>query len=358
MNKRIIQIISIAGLVFSFGSSANIYADRASHGNVYGKIFADWYYDATNDSKIIQKSQFELTRVYLGYKFNINEHFSTDALLDIQRVEPVTKGTADFDSEKKTVGLDLNTDHRYFAYLKTAYISWKGILPSTTLSFGQIPFFAFNVQESFWGHRYVYPVFMDKNGYASSADLGASLKVNPIDIITITAGVVNGEGYKAPQDPFGNYKTALGLKVNPVKDITLYAYYDWMPVGKTTDSAQTTIAAFAGYNFQNIFSIGIEYDGQMQQKGNKDHDVSGISIYGKVSPIKQLAFFGRFDMASSKHDWKTPKDKIQDGQTVVAGLEYSPVSKVKLALDYQRFTPKLESVTAIDKIYINGQFTY
>ena len=59
----------------------------------------------------------------------------------------------------------------------------------------------------------------------------------------ITAGVFNGEGYKSPQDDDGKYRPALGVQVNPVEDFTLYLFGDWMPVGSTFDTPQSTIAA-------------------------------------------------------------------------------------------------------------------
>ncbi len=329
-----------------------------SQGTVYGKIYADWYYnlndtDYSSKKAVTKKSEPELTRVYLGYKYDINEQFTTDAFLDVQRVDPATSATAAFDTTKKTVGLTFKLDDRYFAYLKTAYLSWKNIFPTGTLNLGQVPYFAFDVMEGFWAHRYIYQTFMDKNGIESSADLGAVLKIAPIDLLKITVGVTDGEGYKSSQDSYGDYKIAGGVQVNPIKDLTLYAYGDWMPIGKTTDTAQSTVALFAGYDIPDMAKIGLEYDIQMKQKGVTDHDVNGLSLYGMYNIIKQLEVFARFDLASSKSDWNT----ALDGQTIIAGVQYSPVSKVKLALDYQRFTPKAGSLTS-DRIYLNGEFDY
>jgi opacity protein-like surface antigen len=346
-------VLTAIALIWS-ANIALLFADGTSQGSVYGKIYTDWYYDVSKNDAITQKSQIELQRVYLGYKYNIDERFLTDACMDVQRVDPATGGTATFDTTKKKVGLSFKLDDRYFAYLKVAYLSWKNIFPTGTLSLGQIPYFAFDVQEPFWGYRYIYPTFMDKNGLASSADLGASLRMSPADFIKIVAGVTNGEGYKASQDKYGDYKIGGGVQLNPVKPLTLYVYGDWMPIGQTSDTAQSTIATFAGYKFNNLFRIGFEYDGQFAKGGVADHDINGFSVYGAISPIKVLDIFARFDLASSKDDWNTS----QDGQTVIAGVQYSPVSKVKLAIDYQRFTPKPNGAIASDRIYLNGEFDY
>jgi opacity protein-like surface antigen len=347
MKSRLIVAAGIASILFGAAGSV-LSAD--SSGSVYGKVYADWYYNASDDDAITKKSEVEVTRVYLGYKYTIDEHFAANALLDVERANPA-----------KTVMLDTNTntltsasDTRYFAYLKTASLDWKGLFPYMTLSVGQLGYFAFNVQEKFWGKRYLYKSFMDQQGWESSADLGATVGIAPNDMVKITAGVVNGEGYKAPQDKYGNYKTGLGLQVNPISDLTLYAYGDWMPVGETTDNAQSTAAVFAGYTFQKLFNLGAEYAVQMNQKGVADHTVNGLSVYGMVPIVKQLDLFARFDMASSQDDFNTSND----GQTVIGGVQYSPVKNVKIAANYQRFMPKPDNITATDKVSLNGEFDY
>ena len=331
-------------------ASPGVAAVLASKGSFYGKVYVDWYYNATDDDAITKKSEVEITRVYLGYKYSIDEHFSTNALLDVERANPVKSVTLDPTTNTATTAVDT----RYFAYLKVASLDWKDIVPYTTLSIGQLGYFAFNVQEGFWGKRYLFKSFMDQQGWEPSADLGATVTVVPNDMFKIVAGAVNGEGYKAPQDSNGNYKYALGLQLKPIKDLTLYAYGDWMPVGSTTSNAQTTVAAFAGYSFQDMFKLGLEYAAQLNQKGTKDQNVSGLSVYGAYSIIKQIELFARFDLAASKNDFNTAKD----GKTVIGGLQYSPVSKVKLALNYQAIFPKLNGAPTSKRTYLSCEFDY
>ncbi|HMD68443.1 MAG TPA: hypothetical protein VKF42_06135, partial [Chitinivibrionales bacterium] len=143
-------------------------AEDKPEGKVIGKIYADWNYDVTQNAPATatEKSLIELTRVYLGYDFNINKFFSTEAMLDVQRIDPLTSVTATtvkVDTGKTanlgTVSVDgplsLKINDSYIAYVKTAYVACKAI-PLTTITAGQIPYFAFDMMESFWGHRYVY----------------------------------------------------------------------------------------------------------------------------------------------------------------------------------------------------------
>jgi len=370
VRKSFYKIAVTAGMLLCCGTLAQLFAGdstaapatpaaapiAAPQGSVYGKVYADYYYDVS-DTPIVEKSQIELTRVYLGYKEKIDDHFTTDVLLDVARLSTVTSGTATF-TPPATVGLKLTStaNTQYYAYLKTAYVAWKDILPTTTLNVGQIPYFAFDVQESFWGHRYLYKTLMDNEGWESSADLGAKVQVAPIDMLKITAGVTNGEGYKLPQDSYGKYKVAGAAQVNPVKELTVYVYGDWMPVGATTDTAQSTVAAFAGYNITDMAKIGVEYDYQSRQKGVTNHDVYGMSVEGMYSVIKPLEVFARLDKMWSQDDWNLATYG-QEGLTAIAGLQYSPITKVKFALDYQEFTPKSVGLRN-SRIYINGEFDY
>ena len=338
--------------------------EAKSQGNFYGKIYADWNFDVTNKVPANQaiyneKSLFELTRVYLGYNYKFNDNFTTDALLDVARVDPLTSATLTTSATGVST-LSTKINDSYIAYVKTAYLAWKNIFPTGTLSLGQIPYFAFDVMESFWAHRYIYKTLMDQNGYASSADLGAKLLINPVDMLKITLGVTNGEGYKATQDAYGDYKIAGGLQVNPVKDLTLYVYGDFMPERKNrSDSAQKTIAAFVGYKILDMAKIGLEWDNQISMGGVDGHDVNGVSVYGMYNIIKELEVLVRFDLESSKSNWNAA-----DQQTIITGLQYCPVSKVKLALDYQRVKPRINSytagyyTTAYNKVFVNGEFDY
>jgi len=331
-------------------------------GTFYGKIFADWNYDVTQNAPKTsnQKSLFELSRVYLGYNCKLNGNFTTDALLDVTRIDPLANpitsaGVADtlkVPATPTTLAVKINDS--YIAYLKSAYLAWNGILPATTLTFGQFGYFAFDVQESFWAHRYIYKSFMDNQSWASSADLGAKVTVNPIDMLKITGGITNGEGYKSTQDAFGDYKVGGAVQFNPLKELTLYVYGDWMPKNVTHDSSQSTIATFAGYKILDMAKIGVEYNYQFHQGEVAKHDVMGTSIYAMYNIIKELEVFARYDYARSQDNWNS-----LDNQTAIAGLQYCPISKVKFALDYQRVIPRIyRGSVAMNKIFVNGEFDY
>ena len=61
------------------------------------------------------------------------------------------------------------SDLERVAYIKNAMLSWK--TGNFTLDFGLIGLEQFNVQEKFWGYRYIMKSFQDEYKFGSSADM-------------------------------------------------------------------------------------------------------------------------------------------------------------------------------------------
>ncbi len=371
------RFFKVAGIAFGILWAAHSTTFAQSQGNVTGKIYADWYDNQSNLHTLdatTARSGFDLTRAYFGYNYKIDSNFSASVMLDVARLNPATAvtTTGTVNDSSKISSTDTikatstpTTDKRFDVFLKFGYLTWKNVLPYTTLTAGQIPYFAFDVQEAFWDHRYIYKTLMDQQGWESSADLGAKAAFVPNDMLKVTLGVTDGEGYTAPQDAFGDFKTALGIQVNPVKEFTVYLYGDCMQVGNGTapgkDWTQSTGSLFAGYNLPDVAKLGVEFDGQANKGGVANHTVSGVSVNGSYNILTPLQLFARFDMYGSAGNWNTGVD----GRTAIGGIQYSPVKKVKLAADYQwslarpyGTTGASADPTASDMFYINCEVDY
>jgi len=382
------RLLKVAGIAFSILWAAQ--SATFAQGTVTGKIFADWYDNQSNLSTLdntAARSGFDLTRAYFGYNYTIDSNFGAGVMLDVARINPATavtttttttgtvndssiSSTHDTVKSTSTSTSTVTTDKRYDAFLKFAYLTWKNALPYTTLTAGQIPYFAFDVQEAFWDHRYIYKTLMDQEGWESSADLGVKAVFSPDPMLKVTLGVTDGEGYSAPQDAYGDFKGALGIQVNPIKELTVYLYGDFMQVGNGTAPAahatQSTGSLFAGYNLPDVWKLGAEFDAQNNKGGVLNHTVSGVSVNGSVNIIKPLQIFGRFDMIGSAGNWNENSSNNQtasyDGRIAIGGIQYQPVKKVKLAADYQwtldRASAKVADPTAGDVFYINAEVDY
>ena len=219
------------------------------------------------------------------------------------------------------------------AFLKNAFVQYKK--DNFSARFGMIGTDAFNLQEKVWGYRYIYKSFQDEYGFNPSADIGAALQYSPADFISFDVSVLNGEGYKKIQSD-STFKTTFGITINPSKGFVLRAYYDMMDHNYN----QSTIALFAGYTGNKI-RAGIEYNNQQNHGMLHNHDLSGISAYTSVSVADKFSVFARYDnlWSSTLAGESDPWNYGSDGQLFMAGFDYSPVKGVKIAPNFQGWSP-------------------
>ncbi|WP_163715122.1 hypothetical protein [Mangrovibacterium lignilyticum] len=280
-------------------------------GKMYGAVFTNFY---TTISDGESASGFNLTRLELGYKYQFSTTLSAKACFDIEN--PKDGGSLDFT-----------------AFARNAYLEYsdKGF----TVDFGVITANAFNLQENYWGYRYVSKSFQDLYKYSSSRDLGVKAAYKFNKAISADVFIANGEGYKSMQKDSA-LRVGFGATVHPVEKMTLRAYYDFI----SKDETMSTLALFAGYATEQ-FSIGFEYNQRNNTSFVAGEDQSGISTYFKYKPSKKVSVFGRYDQRMSKDDWNTAGDGgvKYDGSLFIAGMEYNPVKGVRLAPTLTGWSP-------------------
>lgn len=322
------------------------FADDAPKGTPVLKVYSNLFYDFTDGA--VKTSGFDLTRAYLGYKQEFNDRISGEMKLDVGRENYVTSVSFDTATQKVTP----KTDARYNAFLKTAGLTWKNVLPMTTLQAGLIGTNMFDAIETFWQNRFVFPIFMDQNGFGSSADLGAKVAVKASDMLTLNAELLNGEGYKAAQDATADYKVSLSANLKLPMGLMAVAYLDEMPVHNA--ETQRTYSLFLAYEMKDMFRIGGEYDYQAAHSGANDHDLNGFSANAAYIVSKQISVFARFDDLMSKDDWN--RTATGDGTRIIAGVGYDPVKGVKLAADIQSYQPAASTAKAQTLAVLNLQY--
>jgi hypothetical protein len=274
-------------------------------------------------------SAFQIQRAYFGYSHNFSENFSTKIILDV--------GDPGIGKLQMT------------AFLKNAELTYKK--NKFTSKIGVIGLYGFKLQEKHWGYRYLYKSFQDEHRFGSSADLGVSFAYKFSNAISVDLMILNGEGYKVIQTD-DTYKGAFGVTITPVKNLNIRAYYDLM----SKEVAQQTLALFAGYKADK-FKIGAEYNYQKNHFIIEDHDFSGASIYSTVSVANKFNIFGRFDnLTSTTIEGDTdPWNISKDGQQYILGFEYNPVKGVKIAPNFQGWSPNKNDSAFEASIYLNIQ---
>ena len=305
-------------------------AQQTSEGEAKGKaiiqVFGNFHSGFGHDNN---DRGFELDRSYLGYQYDLGKGLQIKGVMDI--------GQSD----------DVNDYHR-IAYIKNALISWK--TGNLTLTGGLIPTTQFNMQEKFWGYRYIMKSFQDLYKFGNSADLGISATYKFTDWLSADAIVVNGEGYKKIQKEDG-LMYGLGATLTPVEGLSLRIYYGLNESIEENQKDKQNLATFIGYKGKG-FSLGAEYNLYMNDKNQEGADLYGLSIYGSASLNKKTELYARYDNLSSKDNWNEAKD--QSG--IIAGLQFKLGKYVKIAPNFRMNIPKAESADNKYMGYISCYF--
>ncbi len=295
-------------------------------------IFSNFNTSITDENN---SSGFEIKRAYLGYKYQMSEEFSTCIKLDI--------GSPNDESQYSLL--------RRYAYFKTAELSYKK--GNLTWNFGIINLHQFKFQEKFWAHRYIERSFQDKYKLGSSADIGSSVLYKLNKYVSVDFTIMNGEGYKSLQID-NTYKTGAGISLFPFKGFSARFYYDY----SEKSVAQSTIASFIGYRFENLFSLGGGYNYQKNNELDIDHNLYGFSIFGIYNVNEKWQIFGRYDKLESNilSGEENPWNYTKNGEAIIGGVQFSPIKKIKISANYQSWLPEANDINNSQMVYINFEY--
>ncbi|MEG1556116.1 MAG: hypothetical protein RR356_05260 [Bacteroidales bacterium] len=276
-------------------------------------IFTNFHVGFGKESK---KTGFGLDRSYLGVRVNFMKNLYARVVFDIGL--PGVEGAS----------LDR------VAYVKHAFLGWTP--GKFTLNAGLIKLEQFDVQEKFWGYRYIYKSFQDAYDFGSSADLGVMVSYKFTKWISADISFTNGEGYKK-LNMNNRFKYSAAVTLNPVESLTARIYYDRADkeIGDTLGKAQENIALFLGYKHR-WFSIAAEYNNLFNQNYQRDKNKWGASGYFSVKLPKNFTIFGRYDYLTSNGNWAYE----EDGQFAIVGFEYAPIKYVKISPNFRAWIPK------------------
>ena len=311
-------------------SCASISAQESTEpkGKAIVQVFGNFH---TGFGKDNNDRGFELDRSYLGYQYDLGKGLQVKAVMDI--------GQSD----------DVNDYHR-IAYIKNAQISWK--TGKLTLTGGLISTIQFNMQEKFWGYRYIMKSFQDQYKFGSSADLGISASYKFADWLTADAIVVNGEGYRKIQKNDG-LMYGLGATLTPLKGLSMRIYYGLNESSDETKKDKQNLATFIGYKGKG-FSLGAEYNLYKNDGNVKGNDLTGFSIYGSAQVGKNTELYARYDDLSSKDGWNEAKEE----SAILAGLQFKLGKYVKIAPNFRMSMPKADGADNRYMGYVSCYFGF
>lgn len=214
-------------LIFALSSAAaNAAESEQSATQVSGKMYIQWMKEMSNPvaDESEHRNSFQLTRAYLQFKHQLDQVWSVKVTLDADNG-------------------DGGDDTRYNVFVKNAYLQAKvGMgVANLTLQFGMIGTAAIGIIDSVSDYRWLNSNYLDAaklllaksttslgQSIDTSADMGVSAELQIAKIVTVTAQVTNGEGYKKTDETdTGNDdgKAYLGmLTIQPVPGLYIAGY--------------------------------------------------------------------------------------------------------------------------------------
>lgn len=293
-------------------------------GKPFMRVFNNFHTTFSDDESA---SAFELTRLYLGYEYLINENFTALATLDV--ADP---GTGKL---------------KMTAFAKNAYLNYHN--ERFSAFFGIIPTTQFKVQEDFWGYRYIEKSFQDAYGFNSSADLGVSASYKISDFLSTDIIVANGEGYKNLESD-SVLRAGLGITLKPAKKFLSRIYYDF----SHRDATLSSLAFFTSYANEH-FSLAAEYNKQMNYDFRKGADLWGTSVYGTLQATKKIRVLARYDKLMSNKVPGTSEDwnLANDGELFIAGVEFPVVKGIRFSPNLRGWNPAGPRESFRSSIYFN-----
>lgn len=262
------------------------------------------------DQAVYNDLGFEIDRAYLGYQLNYNENWSAKVVYDM--------------GEKSDGAVN-----QRIGFLKNAMVGYKN--GNLQLNVGLTDCEAFTFQQNFWGYRYLYKSFMDKNGWDNSADLGIVGKYSFSNWFSADLSIFNGEGFKKLQLD-NQLLYGLGLTFNPIQGLYVRAYGEVKTGGN--GEGQELVSAFVGYKHQ-YFRIGAEYNRMANCEYAKGHNLSGYSIYGTGIINSKMEIFARYDNGVSSDEANNVWSYGKNGQAALLGLQYKVNRLVSLSPNFR-----------------------
>lgn len=331
--KKFGVIISILFLLFLSNFKTLTAQDSVAFkpsGTVIAKGFLS-YSVAVGDGKY--ERGFDIGRAFLGYNYKFAPAWQAQLVLD----------GASYQSP--VVGTDAYTVN---AYVRNAFVNWKD--NGFNVNFGLLGLLEYNLQETYWGHRYVEKSYQDLNSMGPSVDLGATVEYAFNPIISADISFTNGQGARKIQKS-SSARYAAGVTVKPIDGLIVRAYADVfneseglrdkLPEGVTDVNFKNKYitALFVGYKNSKV-SAGAEYNHLYNLGFIEDKSYHGFSFYSSIKVGSKSGLYGRYDLTQSSQAKNYPSNWNKlDGQLTIIGFEYQIAKQLKVSPNFRNNNP-------------------
>jgi hypothetical protein len=247
----------------------------------------------------------------------------------------------------------LGADNSLQYRLKYAYAAWTPARSKLTYKLGMIHTPYVDFEETLWDYRMQGTIAVDRNGYMSSADIGAGVDGTwNNEQVNGQLTIVNGEGYNGGTGDFRkDLQVRVSVRVQPTDDpsrvggmrLTGYA-----GIGKATGGADRK-------RYLGLFSYKTrQYTVAGEYVSTTDGAVDGslISAFGVYRLTNsRAAVIARIDVVD-------PNTSVAGNKVtrIIGGVSHQLTPNVRLLADLDRVKP--EGGTASNQFLLQGSFTF
>jgi hypothetical protein len=203
--------------------------------------------------------------------------------------------------------------------LKYAFLAWTPTNGSLTYKFGllQTPYVEW--EEALWDYRMQGPIAVDRNGYMSSADVGAGVDGRwKSEQVNAQLAIVNGEGYSGGTgDNHKDLQARVSVRLTPTNDASR--------VGGLRVTGYAGIGKANGGADRNRFLASVSYKTQQITLAGEFVSTKDAAITGSIlSAFGVYRFTGNKAAAIARVDVLDPDTDVGNNQQtrVIAGLSY------------------------------------
>jgi len=256
-----------------------------------GVIFSDYSYVLSSpNGESDGENGFDFRRVYLTADFKLSESFD---------------GRVRFEgSDGATV-----SNGKPGVFIKDLYVRWKSALgKGHDVSFGVSSPPLWTTSEKHWAYRGLEATIMDRGKFASSRDMGISLR-GPLTSdkrLNYSIMFANNSGGKQETD---KYKRVYGQLEFLPNESLIFTLGGDMYAFKGGNSV--SVNAFAGYSFdKGAFGVEGFYNPKSFDGTNNTDDLVGASLFGRLNVNDKNRLIARYDLldrdnagATSQNNW-------------------------------------------------------
>jgi hypothetical protein len=245
----------------------------AGEGKFSAVFFGDAYWVAANhDSTIEDMNGLWIRRVNLSYDYEFSDAYS--ARLRLEAAQPG----------------DFSTSGTIFAFIKDAWLKWKGDGHSALIGVQPVP--TLPLYEDTWGYRAVEKVPVELQGFSSSRDGGIAVAGDFGENKVLGYHIMVGNGTAVNQETNTKKRGYASIRVRPTKQFVLEAYGDYED--RINSGNRVTYFGFAGYTADRL-RAGAQYAQQTRMETGEDIDLRIASGFVAGGLSEKVWLFGRVD---------------------------------------------------------------